>query len=85
MEEYRIVAEVEGTRHVWNGWRFIQSHHTEDNGEVYWTLEQAQEEWTKARGGFYKTFDSEQNREKAMYVEHRTMATFAIDCSHLNR
>jgi len=41
MEEYRIVAEVEGTRHVWNGWRFIQSHHTEDNGEVYWTLEQA--------------------------------------------
>ena len=82
-EEFRIVAEVEGTRHVWDGKWFVQSHHTEDNGEVYWTLEQAQEEWRNAIGAFHNTFEKGFSARCA-YVEHRTMATFAIDCSHLN-
>lgn len=84
MEEYRIVAEVDGTRHVWDGRRFMQSHHSEDNGEVYCTLEQAWEDWRNAIGAFHLTFDSGFS-SRCAYVEHRTMATFAIDCSHLNR
>jgi len=83
-DEYRIVATVNDRRHVWDGRRFSQCHPDWNEGMILCTLKQAEEEWPNAMSGFYLTFDSEQDRQ-AMYVEHRTMVAYGIDCSHLNK